>query len=117
MQKHAIDIAGKYRVNRDTWQTEAHNLRAPYWDWATNSVPPPEVVSLQSVKIIDFDGSTISVPNPLFQYTFHPIDPSFPPPYSKWQTTLRHPDSKGHTDVEALKEYDLTLPLPNLSDT
>ncbi|KAH9980146.1 photo-regulated tyrosinase [Lactifluus volemus] len=94
MQRHALDIAGQYQVDKDTWNTAAQNLRAPYWDWATNSVPPAEVISLQSVNIITFDGSTISVPNPLFQYTFHPIDPTFPAPYSNWQTTLRHPDSE-----------------------
>jgi tyrosinase len=118
MQRHALDIAGQYQVDKDTWNTAAQNLRAPYWDWATNSLPPAEVISLQSVNIITFDGSTISVPNPLFQYTFHPIDPSFRAPYSHWPMTLRHADStspNATTDVQSLTEYDLTLPLPSLS--
>ncbi|KAH9980147.1 photo-regulated tyrosinase [Lactifluus volemus] len=107
MQRHALDIAGRYQVDKDTWNTAAQNLRAPYWDWATNSLPPAEVISLQSVNIITFDGSTISVPNPLFQYTFHPIDPSFRAPYSQWPMTLRHADStspNATTDVQSLTD-------------
>ncbi|KAI0251651.1 photo-regulated tyrosinase [Lactifluus subvellereus] len=106
MQSHALDIAGKYQVDQDSWRTAALNLRAPYWDWATNTVPPPEVVSLQTVDIITFDGTTITVPNPLYQYTFHPIDSSFPNRYSSWKTTIRHPDDPNSpnatTDVQAL---------------
>jgi tyrosinase len=110
MQSHALDIAKQYQIDQTSWLTAAQNLRAPYWDWATNTVPPPEVISLQSVNIITFDGSTISVPNPLYQYTFHPIDPSFPPPYQSWQTTIRRPDNPNDpnatTDVQGLIKYD-----------
>ena len=107
MQQHALDIAKTY--SDSSWLTAAQNLRAPYWDWATNIVPPPEVISLESVSIITPDGSTTNVPNPLFQYTFNPIDPSFPDPYSSWKTTIRHPDSPGSpnatTDIQALVQY------------
>jgi tyrosinase len=112
MQQHAIVIAQQYQ-DQQRWSSAAQNLRAPYWDWATNSVPPPEVISLESVNIITPDGNTTSVPNPLFQYTFNPIDPSFPNPYSNWQTTIRHPDNfnspDATTDIQALTEYDFNL--------
>lgn len=112
MQQHAIDIAQQYQ-DQPTWSNAAQNLRAPYWDWATNSVPPPEVISLQTVNIITPDGNPTDVPNPLYQYTFHPIEPTFPTPYINWPTTIRHPDDfnspSATTDVQALTEYASTF--------
>ncbi|KAI0270019.1 photo-regulated tyrosinase [Gloeopeniophorella convolvens] len=108
LQQHALDIAKTYKVDQQRWLTAAQNLRAPYWDWATSTVPPPEVISLATVNIITPDGKTTAVANPLLQYTFHPIDKSFPSPYSHWKTTIRHPDNPNSpnatTDVQALIE-------------
>lgn len=108
LQQHALEIANTYQVNKQHWVTVAQNLRAPYWDWATNSVPPDEVISLETVNIITPDGRKTSVANPLLKYTFNPIDPSFPAPYKYWKTTIRHPDNPGSrnatTDVQALKD-------------
>jgi tyrosinase len=107
LQQHAITIAQKYK--NDEWLAAAHNLRAPYWDWATNSVPPPEVISVQTFNITTPDGKTHSVSNPLYQYKFNPISPSFPDPYSNWQTTIRHPDDPNSPDAssdpQALAQY------------
>jgi tyrosinase len=106
LQQHALDIAKTYTTDPESWLGAAQNLRAPYWDWATNSVPPPEVISLQTVNIIAPNGQTTSVPNPLYQYTFNPIDPSFPAPWKFWRTTIRHPDNpdspNATTDAQAL---------------
>jgi tyrosinase len=69
-------------------------------------VPPDQVIALQQVTITGSDGNQVTVDNPLFQYAFHPIDPSFPSPYSSWQTTLRQPtteDANAQDDVEQLK--------------
>jgi tyrosinase len=98
LQQHALSIAKQYQ-DQQRWLSAAQTVRAPYWDWATNSVPPPEVISLQTVNIITPDGNTTAVPNPLYQYTFNPIDPSFPDPYSNWQTTIRHPDDPNSPDA------------------
>ncbi|KAF8500857.1 photo-regulated tyrosinase [Russula emetica] len=107
MQQHALDISQQYQ-DQQRWSSAAQNLRAPYWDWATNVVPPPEVISLQTVDITTPDGNTTTVPNPLYQYTFNPIDSSFPAPYEYWQTTIRHPDNPNSpdatTDVQALTD-------------
>ena len=114
IQQHALEIAKTYRTDQQQWLSAAQNLRAPYWDWASNSVPPPEVISLQTVNIITADGRTTSVPNPLYQYTFNPIDPSFPSPWRSWRTTIRHPDDprspNATTDSQDLRRYDFTLP-------
>lgn len=112
LQQHAIEIAKTYTVNQDRWTKAAQDMRTPYWDWAVNAVPPPEVSLLDQVTITKPDGSKGKVPNPLVKYTFHPIDSSFPSPYSDWQTTLRHPrPSSGpnaKSDVKAMERYALT---------
>jgi tyrosinase len=103
LQKHAIAIADTYQVDQARWKKAAADLRQPYWDWARNSIPPPEVISLQSVTITRPDGQRAQVPNPIYQYRFHPIDPSFPPPYSDWPTTLRQ-STNGKDNVAALRK-------------
>lgn len=112
MQQHALDIAKTYRNNLQHWIGVAQNLRAPYWDWATNSVPPPEVISLQTVNILTPDGKTSSVPNPLYQYPFNPVDPSFPSPWNTYRTTIRDPapNAPGVTNVQRLTRYGISLP-------
>ncbi|KAI9508871.1 photo-regulated tyrosinase [Russula earlei] len=90
LQQNALDIAQQYE-DKPRWIGAAQNLRLPFWDWASNIIPPDEVISLETVDIITPDGNTTSVPNPLLRYTFNPIDDSFPSPYSGWRTTVRHP--------------------------
>jgi len=105
LQKQALIVAQNY-TDQATWVDAAKKLRAPYWDWATNSVPPPEVVSKTTVNILTApDGTSTDVPNPLLSYTFNPIDPSFTFPFDSWPTTLRSPTSEdpdATTDVNAL---------------
>jgi tyrosinase len=117
LQQHARNVAKTYRNNQSHWISVAENLRAPYWDWATNSVPPPEVISLQTVNIITPDGKTTSVPNPLYQYPFNPIEPTFPPPYNTYKTTIRDPapNAPGVTNVQRLTKYDISLPETSFS--
>ncbi len=56
----------------------AASLRLPYWDWAMD--PPagqndvPDSIAQPSIQVITPNG-TQTIPNPLYQYTFHPIDP------------------------------------------
>nr|BAE48754.1 polyphenoloxidase [Agaricus blazei] len=91
---HAQQIADTYAVDKDAWKQAATQFRHPYWDWAANSVPPPEVISLPKVTITTPDGKNTSVNNPLMRYTFHPVsDGGFHKPFSQWSTTLRQPDS------------------------
>jgi tyrosinase len=108
LQRAAIQIAATYTVDQARFKQAALTLRQPYWDWAQNSVPPPEVISLDKVSIIAPNGKKTQVNNPLRRYTFHPIDPSFPEPYSGWKTTLRFPDTTdpdATDDVQQLTRY------------
>ena len=91
MQSHAVAIAETYLTDSTAWIEAAASIRQPYWDWAKNSLPPDEVITLDKVTIIRADGPAV-VDNPLFAYGFHPgPDPSFYEPYVKWPTTIRHP--------------------------
>ena len=115
MWTRAQEVAATYTVDQAAWKAAASSLRQPYWDWAANSIPPDEVI-VSEVTITGHDGNRISVPNPLYHYTFHPIDPSFPPPYSGWQTTLRQPTStqpNATDDIARLKAYDFNLSVLN----
>ncbi|KAG8891850.1 hypothetical protein FRB99_003288, partial [Tulasnella sp. 403] len=78
LQSHAVEIAKKYQVDQAGWLAAANTLRMPFWDWAVNIVPPPEVISDKQVTITLRDGTQKLVDNPLLAYTFKPIDPSFP---------------------------------------
>jgi tyrosinase len=61
---------------RDSYLTAAATLRIPYWDWAMvppageNSIPPS--MTNPNATVITPNG-TQTIPNPLYQYTFHPV--------------------------------------------
>jgi tyrosinase len=108
LQQHAVEIAATYRVNTEDWKKAAADLRQPYWDWAANAIPPDQVISQTQVTITDRNGKRVLVDNPLHHYKFHPIDKSFPEPYSGWPTTLRQPtsgDADATDDIAALQKY------------
>ncbi|KAF8901474.1 tyrosinase [Gymnopilus junonius] len=106
VQQHAKEVAATYTVDCAAWLQAADELRQPYWDWATNSVPPDEVVALQQVTITGPHGHKITVDNPIYSYKFHPIDPSFPPTFQNRKSTIRYPTSDAAdatVDVAKLK--------------
>ncbi|KAI9725564.1 MAG: hypothetical protein M1828_003052 [Chrysothrix sp. TS-e1954] len=79
------------------WKAAAKNLRVPYWDWA--ATPPngkpqlPALISNKFVTVTTPTGSQ-SILNPLFRYTFHPLDHAgfIYDPFDNWGVTLRYPD-------------------------
>jgi len=107
IQQHAVDIASKYTTpDAADWKQAAADLRQPFWDWASNIIPPDEVIALAKVTIITANGASTSVDNPFLRYRFHPIEPTFPPPFINWPTTLRYPTSSGsnaQSNVNQLK--------------
>lgn len=108
LQQRAEEIAATYTVDKEGWKQAATNLRQPFWDWASNAIPPDQVIAQKQVTITRPDGKRVTVNNPLYHYSFHPIDSSFPDPYSGWPTTLRQPtsqDSNATDDVAMLKKY------------
>ncbi|KAG8919046.1 hypothetical protein FRC02_001964 [Tulasnella sp. 418] len=98
LQDHAVKIARTYRTDdKEEWIKAAESLRAPYWDWASDSIPPPEVIDINKFKqlnIIQANGEQKAIKNPLLSYTFH-TKPRFP----IRQTTVRCPSSSTSTET------------------
>ncbi|PPQ98988.1 hypothetical protein CVT26_014415 [Gymnopilus dilepis] len=107
IQKYAKEVATTYTHDCAAWVQAAEELRQPYWDWAANAVPPDEVVALSKVTITGPHGQKITVDNPIYSYTFHPIDPSFPEELKHRKSTIRYPtsieDPNATVDVAKLK--------------
>ena len=48
----------------------------PYWDWATTANPTfPSLISSATATVVWTDGTTKSIPNPLYSFKFNPINP------------------------------------------
>ena len=46
----------------------ANTWRLPYWDWAvTNALP--DIATTSTYTVNTFDGQTVDIPNPLYQFT------------------------------------------------
>lgn len=103
-------------MDNDRWILEAKQLRLPYWDWASDAVPPNEVISDPKVKIVTPEsarcGETVLFPNPLLSYKF---------PDGKWESfskfpaTVRYPTKNGKSDVKELTKL-VSLPFIMYSD-
>jgi tyrosinase len=63
---------------RDRYLSAAATLRLPYWDWAITPSPGqnslPDCVTQPTIKIT-YPSGTQTIPNPLYAYNFHPVDP------------------------------------------
>ncbi|EMD35992.1 hypothetical protein CERSUDRAFT_74776 [Gelatoporia subvermispora B] len=109
LYKHANEIASSYG---DEWKAAAHNLRSPYWDWASvdSDKKIPKELTTPTIRIMAKDGDgLVEVTNPLFEYKFHSDDPNktFPDYLKSWGSTLRHPTSEGSdagTNIKALQD-------------
>ncbi|EKM78930.1 hypothetical protein AGABI1DRAFT_114468 [Agaricus bisporus var. burnettii JB137-S8] len=104
LQEAAKGIAKKFTVHKKEWAQAAEDLRQPYWDTGFALVPPDEIIKLEQVKITNYDGTKITVRNPILRYSFHPIDPSFNgyPNFDTWRTTVRNPDADKKENIPAL---------------
>ncbi|ORY72106.1 common central domain of tyrosinase-domain-containing protein [Pseudomassariella vexata] len=102
--------AVKYPTStRTSYVNAAETLRFTYWDWVANPVLPP-IVTQPSITVTDVSGK-VTIPNPLFQYSFKNKRPGGPgtsdfPGYTsapqKYQQTVRQPSkSTGATNTAA----------------
>ncbi|KAI9723363.1 MAG: hypothetical protein M1812_001247 [Candelaria pacifica] len=77
LSEEAVSIAKRFTGSSATkYQTAAENLRAPYWDWASNDTRSriPDVVSIPTINVVRPGSNGIesnsSIPNPLYSYKF-----------------------------------------------
>ena len=80
LYKHMQDVVGEFPAgsDRDRYSAAASTFRIPYWDWAAappsgQSVLPSSVGDSATVQV-DAPNGTTTIKNPLFSYTFHPLD-------------------------------------------
>ncbi|KZV73216.1 tyrosinase [Peniophora sp. CONT] len=105
LQERAVQIAANY--TDPVFQSAAQALRLPFWDWASNSVPPHQVISDAQVNFVAANGSILTMANPLVSYRFHPVDGEFEGPFNTDQSTVRHPTGFGtgaRSNIVALQE-------------
>ena len=91
---NAQQIAATYpAAQRSTYQTAATNFRVPYWDWAINSTMPDPVND--PMITINTPRGTLSITNPLYNYTFHPHPSAADFPSIDTVSRLQQPRSLG----------------------
>ncbi|CCA72436.1 related to tyrosinase precursor (monophenol monooxygenase) [Serendipita indica DSM 11827] len=101
LYKHVNDIAASYTdaAKKTKYQAAARSFRIPYWDWALNA-DLPDFVSQQTTVTVDTPTGQQTIPNPLYQYTFHPVYSDFgdglpdEKTWESWQSTLRWPSAR-----------------------
>ncbi|KAL8911450.1 MAG: hypothetical protein Q9171_003383 [Xanthocarpia ochracea] len=87
----------------DEYKNAASTFRHPYWDWAAPSVDGtpvlPAPVSGSAYIMLHLPNGSLTISNPLYQYSFAVSDLSaFPDsPFNVWQQTLRYPSTKEAT--------------------
>ncbi|KAK0657015.1 common central domain of tyrosinase-domain-containing protein [Cercophora newfieldiana] len=89
---------------RDRYVAAAKDFRAPYFDWA---IPPPAgstafptAIASPNVSVVDVDGRTRTIVNPINRFVFHPVNPSpgdFNANWSRYRETVRYPDRSGRS--------------------
>ncbi|KAK6865875.1 tyrosinase [Apiospora arundinis] len=90
---------------RARFQEAAQTFRMPYWDWA--AMPPnnqsvlPFSVGGEPDIMADGPNGLQLIANPLFTYTFKPLDPSIFPdfPFFEWNNTKRAPTPPNSPDA------------------
>ncbi|KAI9754063.1 MAG: hypothetical protein M4579_004883 [Chaenotheca gracillima] len=91
------DVANEFEGDdHDRYTSAAADFRIPYWDWAASPSGDasvlPDSLTTPTVKVNTPNG-TQTVNNPLFSYTFQPLNKQDLPnsPFVNWTTTLRYP--------------------------
>lgn len=80
LQRKAVEIANEYPAGdaQKNALSIADRIRLPYWDWALNPSNGSDGVMPMSLRrgyaTVTFpNGTSGDIPNPLFQYNFHPL--------------------------------------------
>ncbi|KAF2866880.1 common central domain of tyrosinase-domain-containing protein [Massariosphaeria phaeospora] len=103
LHDRAVEIAKEYPEGESRHRAEqaASKVRLPYWDWAIDPPNSTEGVMPASLRrpnaTVRFpNGTSGEIPNPLLQYTFHPLHyddfsalAEFQ--FKNWETTIRYP--------------------------
>ncbi|KAF2471888.1 Di-copper centre-containing protein, partial [Lindgomyces ingoldianus] len=99
LHERAVEIANEFpRGEREKYQQSAAKLRLPYWDWAITPDSDgcmPTSLRHSTANVTFPNGTTGEIPNPLYEYIFHPLSPGDFPldglEFNVWKTTIRYP--------------------------
>ncbi|KAF2259352.1 Di-copper centre-containing protein [Lojkania enalia] len=102
------DVASSFQEPlRSRYVAAAKDFRMPYWDWATrinrSTSAFPTAISSSTATIIDVDGATKEIDNPLYSFRFD--DKAIPSNsdlaldryWSQFPNTIRAPDRNGNS--------------------
>jgi tyrosinase len=98
LASHVQDIANQYNANdQPAYQAAAQTFRIPFWDWASD-YNLPQAATSPNTTVRAPNGTTISMPNPLFSYHFQQVPqqgPGFGGFLDQFPVTKRWPDASG----------------------
>ncbi|KIY67701.1 Di-copper centre-containing protein [Cylindrobasidium torrendii FP15055 ss-10] len=112
IQAEAAKIADTYSPDlRTRFQDAARVLRQPFWDWASDALPPVEVYKLDTVDYLAPNGNRATMQNPFRRYAFkNGSNDRFPnAPYYRWPTTLRQPTSTRASATDDIRQLEKKL--------
>lgn len=90
----------------------ASDFRIPYWDWAsrvaTQTSSFPASISSPTTRVVDVDGATKQIANPLFSFRFDdktiPRELALDQNWSQYRATVRSPDRKGNSQNSVVSQ-------------
>lgn len=111
LYQHVLAIVDEIKdaSTKTRYQAASKKFRVPYWDWSEK--PPagehvlPDIIAKTTTSITYPNGTTATIANPLWGYTFHPLQPEdfpvpdgFTSPYDHWNRTIHLPSPPDSTD-------------------
>ncbi|KAF2681958.1 Di-copper centre-containing protein [Lentithecium fluviatile CBS 122367] len=108
--KQVKAIAEEALVDRKQWLAAADSFRIPYFDsgLGIKGGELPDFFTNPYISVTGPDGVPNVIPNPLFQYEFHPVIPEdFNEKWAQMSTTVRYPttkDSKGQSQPQFFRQ-------------
>lgn len=79
LHEHVVKIASQAPADQlERYNAAAESFRMPYWDWALGEKggPVPDFFTTETITVKKTDGTEESIFNPLYTYSFHPLNPA-----------------------------------------
>ena len=101
------DVAKKFPSNiRDRYVKAGQLFRLPYFDWAARLAAGasafPNAIASPKITVIDTDGQTKSIDNPLYTFNFAAVKPA-PGDFDRQVSLHRFQDSNRETKSFAVE--------------
>ncbi|KAE8841312.1 hypothetical protein HRS9122_05438 [Pyrenophora teres f. teres] len=110
VSNYVHDIATQAPADQvERYLAAANEFRIPYWDWAQGitSGPVPDSFTTSMLTVINTDGVSTPISNPLYSYQFKPIPDGFDDKWRNINATIRWPstdDFMAHSQNEMFSD-------------